>query len=84
MQRYQKRISGPLMDRIDIHMSVRRVPFDKLSSLDGGESSAAIRARVETARAVQAERFTGLGKAGMLVNGDMGTASRRFRAAAPR
>ena len=74
VQRYQKRISGPLMDRIDIHMSVRRVPFDKLSSLDGGESSAAIRARVETARAVQAERFAKLGKAGMLVNGDMGPA----------
>jgi magnesium chelatase family protein len=74
VQRYQKRISGPLMDRIDIHMSVRRVPFDKLASLDGGESSATIRARVETARTVQAERFAGLGKANMLVNGDMGPA----------
>ena len=62
----------------------RRVPFVKLSRLDGGESSSTIRARVETARAVQAERFTELGKAGMLVNGDMGTASRRFRAGAPR
>ena len=53
VQRYQKRISGPLMDRIDIHMAVRRVPFDKLASLDGGESSAAVRARVEAARVAQ-------------------------------
>jgi magnesium chelatase family protein len=58
----------------DIHMNVRRVPFDKLASLDGGESPATNRARVETARAVQAERFAGLGKANMMVNGDMGLA----------
>ena len=68
----------------DIHMSVRREPFDKLASLDGGESSAAIRARGKTARAVQAERFTKLGKANMLVNGEMGPPLRRFRAAASR
>src|SRR5690606_1178524 len=74
VQRYQNRISGPLMDRIDIHVDVRRVPFQKLSSLDGGETSAAIRARVEAARAVQAERFKEWGKAHVLVNGDMGPA----------
>ena len=63
VQRYQKRISGPLMDRMarcarctnDIHMSERRVPFDKPVSLDGRESSAAVRARVEAARVVQTE-----------------------------
>ena len=74
VQRYQKRISGPLMDRIDIHLDVMRVPFEKLSSLDGGEPSSAIRARVEAARAVQAERFAPLGKPHVLVNGDMGPA----------
>ena len=74
VQRYQKRISGPLMDRIDIHLEVVRVPFQKLSSLDGGEPSAAIRQRVEAARAVQAARFASLGKPTVLVNGDMGPA----------
>ena len=74
VQRYQKRISGPLMDRIDIHLDVMRVPFEKLSSLDGGEPSSDIRARVEAARAVQAERFAPLGKPHVLVNGDMGPA----------
>ena len=74
VQRYQKRISGPLMDRIDIHLGVGRVPFDKLASLDGGEPSATIRGRVEAARAIQARRFAALGKPNMLVNGDMGPA----------
>ena len=74
VQRYQKRISGPLMDRIDIHLEVQRVPFEKLSGLDGGEASSTIRTRVEAARAVQAERFAPLGKPHVLVNGDMGPA----------
>ncbi len=74
VQRYQGRISGPLMDRIDIHADVRRVPFQKLSSLDGGETSATIRARVEAARKIQAARFAPLGKPHVLVNGDMGPA----------
>jgi magnesium chelatase family protein len=47
VQRYQQRISGPLMDRIDIHLEMARVPFQKLSALEAGEPSAAIRARVE-------------------------------------
>ena len=74
VQRYQKRISGPLMDRIDIHLDVIRVPFQKLTSLDGGEPSHAVRGRVEAARALQARRFEGLGKSNILVNGDMGPA----------
>jgi magnesium chelatase family protein len=53
VQRYQKRISGPLMDRIDIHVAVRRVPFEKLSGLNGSEASSVIRERVEAARVVQ-------------------------------
>ncbi len=74
VQRYQKRISGPLMDRIDIHLEVARVPFEKLTGLDGGETSATIRERVEQTRARQAARFAKLGKPNVLVNGDMGPA----------
>jgi len=55
--RYQKKISGPLLDRIDIHIEVPRVEYDKLSDTRLGEPSATIRARVEAARKVQRERF---------------------------
>ena len=55
--RYQKRISGPLLDRIDIHIDVPRVDYDKLLADRLGEPSSAIRARVETARAVQRDRL---------------------------
>ncbi len=57
--RYQKRISGPLMDRIDIHMQVPRVEYQKLRDMRKGESSAEVRQRVETARERQRERFEG-------------------------
>jgi len=57
MQRYLSKISGPLLDRIDIHIEVTPVPFDKLSDERKGESSAEIRARVTKAREKQAERF---------------------------
>jgi magnesium chelatase family protein len=55
--KYQKRISGPLLDRIDIHIEVPRVEYDKLSDQRLGEPSAAIQARVERARQRQTERF---------------------------
>ncbi len=74
IQRYQGRISGPLMDRIDIHLTVQRVPYQKLTSLDGGETSATIRRRIEGARRRQQERFAPLDKPNLLVNGDMGPA----------
>ncbi|WP_127845723.1 YifB family Mg chelatase-like AAA ATPase [Psychroflexus aestuariivivens] len=57
MQRYLSKISGPLLDRIDIHIEVTPVPFDKLSEERKGESSVEIRKRVTTAREVQTERF---------------------------
>ena len=57
--KYQKRISGPLLDRIDIHIEVPRVDYDKLSSDRLGESSATIRARVQAARQMQNDRFAG-------------------------
>ena len=60
MQRYLSKISGPLLDRIDIHIEVTPVPFDKLSDERKGESSAEIRARVTKAREKQAERFAAI------------------------
>ncbi|HKZ69323.1 MAG TPA: ATP-binding protein, partial [Anaerolineales bacterium] len=57
--RYQKRISGPLLDRIDIHVEVPRVAYEKLTDQRLGESSKAIRGRVEAAREVQRARFAG-------------------------
>ena len=55
--KYQKRISGPLLDRIDIHIEVPRVEYEKLSNQRLGEPSAAIQVRVETARDRQRQRF---------------------------
>jgi magnesium chelatase family protein len=69
ISRYQKRISGPLLDRIDIHIEVPRVDVDKLTADRLGEPSEAIRARVEAARETQRERFAGTSLA---ANADMG------------
>jgi magnesium chelatase family protein len=57
MQRYLSKISGPLLDRIDIHIEVTPVPFEKLSEERKGEPSNVIRERVTKARKVQSERF---------------------------
>lgn len=57
IQRYMNRISGPLLDRIDIHCELQAVPFAKLSQMQPGESSAAIRERVVKARKIQEERY---------------------------
>lgn len=57
MQRYLGKISGPLLDRIDIHIEVTPVPFDKLQEERKGESSVVIRERVEAARQIQTSRF---------------------------
>ena len=57
MQRYLSKISGPLLDRIDIHIEVTPVPFEKLSEDRKGESSVEIRKRVTKARELQTERF---------------------------
>ena len=69
VSRYQKRISGPLLDRIDIHVEVPRVEYDKLTDDRLGEPSAAIRERVEAARALQRQRFAGTK---LMCNADMG------------
>lgn len=57
IQRYMNKISGPLLDRIDIHCEVQAVPFAQLSQMQPGEPSAAIRERVIRARKIQEERF---------------------------
>lgn len=57
IQRYMSKISGPLMDRIDIQLEVQPVPVKELNRAPEGESSAAIRERVVRARAIQTERF---------------------------
>jgi magnesium chelatase family protein len=59
MQRYLGKISGPLLDRIDIHIEVTPVPFEKLSEERNGESSVEIRKRVTSARQLQTIRFNG-------------------------
>ena len=57
MQRYLSKISGPLLDRIDIHIEVTPVPFEKLAEAPKGASSMSIRKRVTAARTLQAARF---------------------------
>jgi len=62
MQRYLSKISGPLLDRIDIHVEVTPVPFEKLSNGQKGEQSIHIRERVTQARLLQTKRFQDLEK----------------------
>ncbi len=62
IQRYLSKISGPLLDRIDIHIEVSPVPFEKLSDNRKGEPSKAIRNRVIEARKIQEKRFESLSK----------------------
>jgi len=69
VERYLSRISGPLLDRIDIHLEVPAVPYRDLSCDRSGEPSAAIRERVNRARGVQQERFAK--RPGVFANGHM-------------
>lgn len=59
VNKYKNRISGPLLDRIDIQIEIMPVPFEEISSTEAGESSATIRERVVRARNIQTERFRG-------------------------
>jgi magnesium chelatase family protein len=70
VQKYRQRISGPLLDRIDLHVEVPAVRYEELSSKAPGEPSEAIRARVETARQIQQTRF---GKTKVRCNARMST-----------
>ncbi len=68
IKKYRSRISGPLLDRIDIQVEVDSVKYEDLVSQTEEETSAAVKERVEAARAVQRERFDG---AGIHTNADM-------------
>ena len=69
--KYQKRISGPLLDRIDIHIEVPRVDYEKLSGNRVSESSESIRQRVQAARDIQNKRFTNAKTTDIVCNADM-------------
>ncbi len=71
VQRYLSKISGPLMDRIDLHIEVTPVPFEELNKRGEGEKSECVRARVIAARQVQARRFKEA--AGAYCNAQMGS-----------
>ncbi len=67
--RYKQKISGPIMDRIDLHVEVPRLEFEKLQENANGETSEEIRNRVEKARLIQFERFA---KMRIVTNSEMG------------
>jgi len=71
VQRYLARLSGPLMDRLDLHVEVTPVPFDELDGPRRGETSQQVRSRVVQARQRQAERFAE--HAGVYCNAQMGS-----------
>lgn len=71
IEKYRQRISGPLLDRIDLHVDVPAVDYKELRRESGGESSALIRERVEEARQVQLARF--VSHPGVITNADMGS-----------
>jgi magnesium chelatase family protein len=79
--KYQKRISGPMLDRIDIHIEVPRVDYDKLSNDRLGEPSSEIRKRVQAAREKQLQRFSTQSqetlRSGIVCNADMRVAEVR-------
>ena len=59
IEKYNKRISGPLLDRIDLHVEVPRLPYSEMTAKQKGEPSAAVRERVIKARRIQEKRFSG-------------------------
>lgn len=68
LEKYKQRISGPILDRIDLHIEVPRLPFHKLESNHSAEKSLDIRQRVENARAMQSKRFE---QSDILTNSEM-------------
>lgn len=68
IERYRNRISGPLLDRIDLHIEMTEVPYSELASKEAGEPSSVIRERVERVRLIQRERFR---EDGILYNSQM-------------
>jgi len=74
VQRYRRRLSGPLLDRIDLHVEVPRVPHKDLADPVDSESSCAIRARIEAARSIQRQRLAPFG-----LHANAGMAARHIR-----
>ena len=66
--KYQRKISGPILDRIDLHIEVPRLKFEKLEGEESGETSSEIRKRVEKAREIQKERFK---NSSIIINSEM-------------
>lgn len=77
IERYRSRISGPLLDRIDLHVEMEPIAYEELRGSAGGESSAQIRARVMAARKTQQERYQASGYRGVLYNADLSSAQIR-------
>lgn len=77
IERYHARVSGPLLDRIDLQVEMEPIAYDALSSTQAGESSAVIRARVLAARQRQAARFEKLGLQGLACNAELSSAEIR-------
>jgi len=73
IQKYRGRLSGPLLDRIDIHCDVPAVRFRELTDISVGESSADVKARVNAARSIQAERFRKKKRGAIYSNSRMST-----------
>lgn len=71
LQKYERKISGPIVDRIDLWVEVPYIAPEKLSSITTSESSREVRERIEKAREIQARRFTGAGQS-VKTNSDMG------------
>ena len=71
VQRYCSRLSGPLLDRVDLHIDVPAPSYGQMSATDGGESSAEIAVRVAAARDLQLDRFTGM--PGQFCNAHLGS-----------
>lgn len=59
IQKYQSKISGPILDRIDLYIEVPQLPFEKIAHLKSGDSSKVIQERVQNAREIQQKRFSG-------------------------
>ena len=78
---YRSRISGPLLDRIDLHVEMEPIAYDELRGNTGGESSAQIRARVLAAREIQQKRYAAPKYRGVLYNADLTSA--QIRTACP-
>jgi len=68
IRQYQGKISGPLLDRIDLHIEVPSVKYRALTGKEGGETSAAVKKRVDDARSIQHQRF---GRSGVMTNARM-------------